>query len=663
MSGALSIDFETRSTLDLRRTGVYPYAEHETTEILCMAYAWDAGPTQLWVPGYSTNPQIGGTVLPVEVANHIVKGGEMRAWNAQFERIMWRDCLARLYPDVVVPTMEQWVCVAAEAAAMALPRHLGQCAEVLGADVQKDAAGHRLMLQMCKPRKIEKDGMIIWWEDEDRLNRLYAYCKQDVESEQATGKYLRRLSPKEREIYLLDQKINDRGVLLDVELKDAAEKVVKRETIRANVKMKELTNGEVTAVTKVADLTGWLLGQGLDIPNVKKSTVRDLLDGDEPVLTDSVRSVLLLRQEAGKSSNAKLAAMERARCSDDRVRGMLLYHGADTGRWAGRLVQPQNFPRGEVENPEQYIPDLLAGGYPGSQPPLVVVSALLRGMFRASPDCQIVSGDFSQIEARVLGWLAEQPYGDKEYERMGAAIYDLPLEEVTKGTTARQIGKNAVLGCGFQMGWEAFIAQVHEQTGIVLDEATARKAITTYRNRKSGIPALWRTVESAAMCAVRRPGEITNCALLGKVRYVVRGQFLWCILPSGRPLAYALPKIAERKTKYGPKIGLQFMGMNSYTRKWGVRHAYGGLLVENIVQAVARDLMADAMLRLEEAGYPLILTVHDEIVADVPDAVWDTSFTEGYAESTFQMIMETTPAWARGLDLKTDVWSGERYRK
>jgi DNA polymerase bacteriophage-type len=653
----LSIDFETRSTVDLTKTGVYRYAEDPTTDIVCMAYAFGDEDVRVWVPGDDR---------PAWFDAHVKAGGELRAHNAQFERIMWREILGPRY-GFPVPTLEQWHCTAAEAAAMALPRSLGQVSKVLNVDTPKDDAGHRLMRQMCKPRKIEEDGTTIWWEDAERMRRLIDYCKTDVLAERAVAKRVRRLSPREREVYLLDQRINDRGIRLDVPLIEAASAVVEQGLAEANRELRAATNGEVTSVTKVADLTRWLQEQGIAVEDVRKSTVRDLLS-DPADLPLAVEQALTLRQEAGKSSTAKLKTMLTAKCADDRVRGLLLYHGASTGRWSGKLIQPQNFPRGTVKDAEGYIPLILDGQDAAhwQDPPLAVVSSLLRGMLIASPGHRLIAGDFSQIEARILGWFADEPFRDLEYERMAAAIYRVPLERVTP--EMRHVGKGVVLGCGYQMWWPKYQAQMAEQSGIQLDDETAEAAVTTYRSMKPGIPTLWYSTEYAAMEAVKKPGEVQHCGVNGSVRYVVRGQFLWCILPSGRPLAYALPKVemvtrtfievdedGEEVKRTSRKLALTFMGVNSVTRKWGRTATYGGHLVENIVQATARDVMAEAMLRLEGAGYPAVLTVHDEVVCDVP---------EGHGSlDEFLMIMRKVPSWLPGCSLEAEGWAGERYRK
>lgn len=643
-----SVDFETRSTIDLRKTGVYPYAEHPTTDIWVMAYAIDDEPVRLWFPGME---------VPGELWVHVLMGEPLRAWNAQFERVIWRDLLTPRYgfPE---PDLDQWYCTAAEARAMSLPRSLGWAAEVLNLPEAKDDDGRSLMLQMTKPRKVEKDGTVTWWDDDDRLARLADYCRQDVVVERAIAKRIRRLGKDERRVYLADQILNDRGVRLDIDLIHATQRLVDRETEAANQRLAEITGDEVTAVTQVARIHGWVVDRGVEADNLQKATLRDLLDSEIP---SDVREVLTIRQEIGKTSAAKLTAMLNCECQDGYARGLHLYHGASTGRWSGQLIQPQNFPRGEVKDVERFIPDILAGRQIDHEKPVIVASSLLRSMLIASPGHRLIGGDFSQIEARVLGFFAGEPYGEHEYEKMGALIFGADAAEIIANHAAgryderRQIGKNTVLGCGYQMGAERYREQAWEQMGVWLDPELCERAVSTYRESKPGIPAFWNHIEYCAIRATQSPGEVVEVGTTG-IRYVVRGQFLWCILPSGRPLAYALPRVEMAETPWGsrqPK--LTYMGVCPYTRKWKRLGSYGGHLTENVVQAAARDLMADAIVRAEIHGYRPILTVHDEVVGDVPEG-------HGSVEE-FHDLLTQIPAWAEGCPVEAECWDGLRYRK
>jgi DNA polymerase len=666
MTTVISVDFETRSTVDLRKTGVYPYADHPNTGVWCMAYALDDRDPLLWVAGDE---------FPQDLQDAIHEGAELRAWNAQFERVMWERHMVPRHGWLSLD-VDRWYDTAAEAAAMALPRNLGHCAQVLGVSETKDEAGHNLMMRMSRPRKLTKN-KIIWWEDLERKQQLYEYCIQDVRTERAIAKALRRLDDRERAIYLLDQKINDRGVLVDVSLARAMRIVARMGLDEANDAVREATDGAVEKVTKVADLTKWLRdSEGLDIDNVRKDTVRDLLLGE---VSDPARRALEARADAGRSSVAKIESAMVSKCADNRIRGMLLYHGASTGRWSGKGFQPHNLPRGDVDNPEQYIDLLLRKDYAGldaHHPPLAIISSLLRGLLIAGEGRRLEVGDFSQIEARVLAWLAGQEdlveafaSGAPVYERMAEEVLGFETGTVTKAHPARQMGKAIVLGCGFGMGAEKFVTTARTIYGVDVSQwpegvepvtnaegeelPFSQHIINLYRRKNSNIVNFWYRLGDAALDAVARPGEVQ---VVRGCKLVVRGAYLWLVLPSRRPLAYTRPKIEDRRAPWGEmKPNVKVWGVNSMSRKWEARWLYGGLLTENVVQALARDIMADAMLRLEEAGYPTILTVHDEVVAE-------PRMGHGSPEEFIQ-IMSQTPTWADGCPIEVEGWTGRRYRK
>lgn len=686
----LQIDFETRSALDLRKTGVYPYARHPSTDVWCMAWAFDDEEPGLYVP--QEGRAEGGVLRFLE---HVEAGGEVRAFNAQFERVIWNEILVPRYGFPPL-TIEQTHCTAAEAAAMALPRGLGQAAQVLGLPTQKDDDGRRLILQMSKPRrprKGEPEDALLWWDDTERLEKLYDYCRQDVRTERAVAKVIRRLSPAERAVYCLDQRVNDRGVRVDLDLVRAARRVVDRGIAIGNTELHEITSGAVDAVTKIADLKRWFRENGLEVDSLSKDIVRDLLADEESQLDPVVQRALVIRRETGKSSTSKLEAFIHATCDDSRARGLYLYHGASPGRWTGKLIQSQNFPRPVIKDIERYIPGVLGGEYTlidMEQPPVMVVSDMLRSMFTASPGSILRAGDYAQIEARILAWIAEQEDllqlfadGGRVYEAMAAAIYGVPVESIDKDSPERRIGKNAILGAGYQMGADRFAEQVQEQTGIVLprgerdedgkllpgEEDLAARAIGAYRRKNARIKQFWGDINAAAIEAVMEPGEVVSVGRRESIKYIRKGQYLWCRLPGGRFLCYALPEMRkvlapwgrEKKERGEPVtatdfvVSLTYVGVDSMTKQWRRQPTYGGHLTENVVQAMARDLLAGAMLRLEMTGYPVVMHTHDEVVCDVPEGVG--------SQEEFLATMATRPQWAHDIPVKVEGWEGERYRK
>ena len=646
----ISIDFETRSTLNLRKTGVYPYAWHPDTDVWCMAFAVDDGPIRCWYPG---DPVPDVFKDPDAVT-------EYRAWNAEFERVIYGGILHRRYGFPRVP-LTKWFDTAAQAAALALPRGLGHAAQVLGLPEQKDDDGRRLMLQMAKPRRVEEDGTIVWWDVPEKVDRLVAYCIQDVQVERAIARKLPPLSDLERWVYIMDQRANTRGFAVDHDLVEACQEMVARDQKLAGEALYTLTDGYVASVTDVVGITTWVRDQGVEIPDLRKDTVRDLLA--EGGLPPRVVSVLEIRAASGKTSTAKLAAFQNAAGPDGRVRGTFLYHGASTGRWAGRLVQPQNFPRPEVRDPERYIDPILREVETGEDPS-VLVASLLRSMIVSGEGKILRAGDYSQIEARVVAWVANSTKlltlfseGGKVYEEMAAVIFGKPVEEIAKDSFERQIGKNSVLGCGFGMGAKRFQGQVKEQTGIDIPDTLAERTIEAYRTTNPEIPRFWKNVYDAAYAATLNPGVVMPMQDTGApILFYVRDKILWCRLPSGRKLAYSLPEIRDAETPWGEiRPTLTFCAVQGPARKWKRTTTYGGHLTENIVQAIARDCMAEAWLRLEIAGYPVIMTVHDELVTE-PDI--------GHgSQQEFETLLATRPKWAPDLPIVVEGWEGHRYRK
>jgi DNA polymerase bacteriophage-type len=330
----LHLDFETKSTYDIKKGGADAYARHESTDLLCVGYAFDEEPVVVAKGGQ----------VPARLLNHVKDGRTVVAHNAAFELAIWNYCATRRYgwPEL---KPEQVECTMTMAYAMAFPGSLANAATAVGLDAQKDASGHRIMLQLSQPRKVNEDGSVVWWDDAEKFERLYEYCKQDIEVERQLCKRLLKLSAKEREVWLLDQKINQRGVQVDLVAVRAAIELVKAEKKRLDEEMRRVTKNAVATCTATGQLTDWLRIKGLDVEGVAKADVAEWLDNDIP---EECRKALLLRQEAAKSSTAKLESMALRACSDGRIRGTTQYHGAATGRWAGRGIQVQNFPRNSL---------------------------------------------------------------------------------------------------------------------------------------------------------------------------------------------------------------------------------------------------------------------------------------------------------------------------
>lgn len=698
----LHLDLESRSACELRETNVYIYADDPTTDLWCAAWAFDNDEPQLWWPG---DP------CPDEIVEHVKSGGLIAAFNANFERIMWRAILTPRY-KWPLPRLQQFRCVMVKCLAMALPGKLDQAAPALGLEITKDAAGARVMMQLAKPRRPRKGEVpgLYWWNDPAKIERLGEYCRTDVRVEQAIDQRTLPLSKAEQDLWFLDCTINDAGVYVDAKLCHAAKRLVAGAENRLDKELQKLTDYAVNGVSATTQLTAWLRSKGLDIPGVAKDVVEGLLIRDD--LDDKVRRAVEIRQEGGKTSVAKIDAMLARRQADGRMRGNLQFHGAATGRWAGRGAQLQNLPRPSSEDDKQPMieaileskDDRLIEALYGNT--LAVVSDCIRGMITAAPGKDLVAADFSAIEGRVNAWLAgeretiaafeayDRGEGPDLYKVSAAAIYHKKPSDVTK--PERQVGKVAFLALGYQGGPGAFAKmakgyglEIASARSTVIQAATpeniekaqkgwkdrgARSGMSevrwmtaeliklAWRDRNQSVVRYWRDLEGAAIEAMNTPGRQVTAGATAKVDYKKVGSFLFCRLPSGRVLCYPYPALKQFKAPWTDdqgrpvmRDGLVYKGVNSVTRQWQEQHFYGGLADENVVQAVARDCMVVGMLAARDAGYDIVLTVHDEVVAEREKGKAD--------RAEFEALLTAGAPWMKGLPLAAEGWVDQRYRK
>ena len=646
MSDILNIDLETFSTCDLRKAGAAAYARHLSTGVSCLAYAFDNGPVQIWTPGQP---------FPQSIIEHVARGGEVHAWNALFEFNVWNNVLRQHgAPEL---TINQLHCSMARAAYWGLPMSLDNAGPAIGASFQKDKQGHALMLRMSKPRRFDASGQPVWWHNEDVVKRvaLEMYCMRDVETERDIASRLPPLPSDERKIWLMDARMNERGLLVDTALVRKFQTIIDAELKRLSGLMNNITSGTVPTVTNVSKLTQWLRLNGVSIEGLAKADMADLLI--DPSITGAPRSALLIRKEAAKTSTAKLNAMLNAVCPDNRVRGLVMHYGASrTGRWAGRLVQVQNLPRPlKGIDTDMVIDDVLAGADPETVqfthgPVLDAVSSCLRACFVAKPGHTFAVCDFSAIEARVIAWLA----GQQDILDVFASGEDVYLYTAAKiGSTDRQLGKVSVLGLGFGMGAAKFV-DAAKTYKISLTPERAGEVVSAWREANCAIVNIWGALDRAARNAIEHNKE-TQVGKL-KVR-MAKGKLTGSMvieLPSGRFLVYR-----NARLEYDGKgrKSITYDGINQYTRKWEAIRTYGGKLAENVTQAVARCLLADAMLRMEMNHLPIVASIHDEVVCEVPEAMGTSSFNQ------MKTIMSSGPAWADGLPLGGAGWVGRRYGK
>jgi DNA polymerase len=655
----VSVDFETCSTVNLKTTGVSRYARAKGTHILCLAYAFSQGPVELWLPG---DP------FPVELAEHIAKGGRLHAWNANFERQIWRYiCRPRLgWPTV---PDEQWACTMAQGMYAGLPAGLDDAATALGLVQRKDVEGHRLMLQLCQPRSTRPDGTPVWWSDDPdpaKLIRLAAYCMQDVVVERDIANQLPPLPESERQVWLLDQRMNDTGIAVDFNLVDRMQQVAAGAKRDLNAELRMLTKGFATGTNQIATIQTWLMRNGcpllLDMKRatLEAETTRLLsIDPHHPAA-----EVIRVRLDAARTSTAKLDAFQRATDEDGRLRCTLRYYGAGrTGRWSGAggtRAQLQNLPRptqGTKVAPA--LTHILAGCQDAHElaqygdSPLGVIASCLRGCFVASPGHVLVCADLAQIEARVIAWLAGQHDVLDVFHR-GEDIYTYTAGLI--GSNNRTLGKVIRLALAYGMGSIKFVATALGY-GVELGIAEAEAIVRAFRERSHAIRAFWYDLERAMMWAVNAlNGNSTYVrAGGGRIGFMAHADGVEMLLPAGRGLFYRNARI-EWDDNF-ERDSVVYDGLHQKTRQWGPIRTYGGKLAENATQAVARDVLAEHMLTLDGLGHRLLLTSHDEIIAEAPER-----------ESNFRLaemldVMARPIDWAPGLPVRAEGFVADRYRK
>lgn len=700
----LFIDFETCSAVDLRKRGLWVYSHDPSTRVLMLAFAFNDEPVGrlIFLSGFA-KPD--AAAARARIIGHVSAGRPVVAHNAPFELALWPRI-----PDPLLraaqPTPEQTVCTMARCYAMALPGALENAAAALGLRVTKDTEGRALMLRMCKPTngarlKDGRDKEPKWLHDAEKFTfmgrkisghdavlRLADYCEQDVLVEREIFKRTLPLSRYERKVWCMNYRVNERGVLFDQEAVAAALDIRDLVLEQLNAEMAEVTEGAVAACSNVGALKDWAADHGVIQESLAKAEI-EYLTGEDAfgearfALPEAVRKAFDLRREAGRATSvAKLAAIRERADPNGRVHGMFEYHGAGTGRFAGRGVQPHNFtrdlpPAAEVEEIFRHIKarnvDWIDMAY---GPPLTMISKLLRGFIVAGEGRTLIGGDYSNVEGRGVAWLAGEewkldafreadanPDDPDIYERSYAVTFGKPAATVTKDE--RQVGKVIELACGYQGGVGAFQTMA-KAYGVNVPDTVADDAKVRWRQAHPKIKQYWYDMQRAALTAARFPGEVFGAGAPGRVvKFKKAGSFLWMLLPSGRALCYPYPEI--RRNEYGDYLTYKTVPSaddfkrgrleddRTNTRQWARVSTYGGKLVENATQALCRDLLVDAMLRLEDAGYPVVLHVHDE-------AEEEGKFTETDRQRV-EEIMTRAPAWAAGFPLAAECWLAKRYCK
>lgn len=661
----LSIDLETYSELDIKKVGGYKYAEN--AEILLFAYAFDDDPVE--VVDFTA-----GEHLPLHVRKALFDSSILKtAFNAQFERTVISNYFtAENYmggdPTPIWLEPEDWFCTMVQSYTLGLPGSLDAVCKVfnLSGDKAKMTIGKQLIQYFCKPCKATKSNggrtRNLPEDAPEKWELFKEYCRRDVETERTIRLKMQKFTPNdfERKLWFLDQRINDRGVKMDMTLVNNA--------IKADADFKDDIMAKARKLSGIQNpnsreqVLDWIEEQeGCRPESLDKAAIKDLLNGD---LSSDVRTLLKCKQLLGKTSVKKYESMQRAICHDGRGHGLLQFYGASrTGRWAGRLVQLHNLPRNSMDDLDnaRYLlkndTELFESFYDNVPDTL---SQLIRTAFVAEDKYRFIVADFSAIEARVIAWLAGEKWRMDVFEKDGdiycssaSQMFHVPVEKHGVNRHLRQKGKIAELALGYQGGPGALIQMGALKGGLT--EGELPDIVQKWRKASPSIVKMWWDCEKYAIQAVK---ERARVSFRHGIQFAYESGILFIRLPSGRRIAYVRPRL-EREEKFD-KLGLTYEGSGQDSKKkggsgWIRQHTYGGKLVENIVQATARDCLAVAMMRLEAAGYKIIMHVHDEVILEMREGVG--SLSEACA------IMGQPIDWAKGLILKAEGYETQYYKK
>ncbi len=685
---SIHLDFETFSEADLRKVGAHKYAAHESTRILSLAYQTSKmHEPVLWVPG---DP------MPVAFKTSVSRKAIWEAFNAEFEMVIWDWVLHKKMGWGKCPHERQWRDVAAVSRYYALPGSLEKSAEALDSPFPKDDAGHRIMMKLSRPRKPSATNPDTCWTPESKpedFAMLYEYNLQDVRAEKWISDELGYLPKREQKIWELNIRLNRRGAPVDVELSRTILKIKDIHLEKCNEEIFRLSGGVISKTTQTARISQFC---GVT------TLARDYLEAAIPKVKSTLhRRILTLRLQGARSSTAKFDAILGAAMENACIRGMFLYHSASTGRFSGGIVQPHNLPRPKLSGKEIKVAlAVLKSGMslPGkynrlakSGDLMTIFASLIRSAICAYEDYVIAIMDFSSIEARVLAWLAGelgalQLYRDGEdsYVHMAAYVYSVPVEDVTKDQ--RALGKAIILGAGYSMSAKTFKATC-DSWGIDITDKLAEDAITAYRERHPKIKAFWYALNGACLEAIKtgRPQRLGN-VVCNTVTKPFRA--LVITLPNGKKLFYPYARIKRIQAPWDPRLtnktfyedgveyylakekyrtkydskkfiidSIFYKSMDAKTFRFIDTNTYGGKLVENVTQAVARELLCDALLEIDRHNIPIIMHVHDEVVCHVPESDGDRSI------ALMERAMSAPPKWAKTLPLAADGGLGLRYRK
>ena len=724
----LTIDFESRSPVDIKKCGAYVYWQNPRTEILMLAVKVDRGPSRLWIPPEFRKYKA-TEILDRDLLKYMDEADIVIAHNAGFERLGFQYGMRR-FGFKPIP-LEKIRCTMSQALMCGFPRNLEAAAKcIFDGEEEKDKVGHNLMKRMVKPRALTKkdamplleelvyrghlphnatwedvkslqakfvkdyarggyadeewlndafllDNFLVYRENEEDFRRLAEYARQDVHVSRRIYDTLPRIPESELKVYQWSETVNDRGVGVDREMIKAIRATLQKYSVRLMKRVAEITGGAVSSMKAPQAIRDWLLSRGIDIPSVRKDDVDYMLSLDLP---DDVREFLQIRKTLGRSSIAKYDALLSYSAFDGRFRGGFVWHAAGTGRFGGAGPQPQNFPRISSNNsavmeeahPTYADAQLLATGDLDLiemfwKDLTLLASDLLRTMLRAGEGKEFESADYSAVEARGLAWIAGEEAslegfrkGLDFYKVAASGIYHIPYEEVDGGGKGpqRQVGKTAVLACGYGGGYNAMLRFGADRMGIGEEEGNA--IVKAWRASNPNIVKLWYDLQKGSMKAMRFPGR--RVFVRPNVSFLKTGKFLTMKLPSGRNIFYPFPELRECEMPWVDDEGwpvkrLMVTAMTLTASKQWVRRPLSHVtLTENLVQGLCRDLLVNSGMNLDYVhNIPTVMHVHDEVVSEIDEGTGNLNKYEG--------IMAQLPDWAKGFPLKAEGWIDVHYRK
>lgn len=678
----LFLDFETFSEVDIKERGGMAYARDDSTVPICMSYGFEGGPVELWTPDKD---------LPAQVEDHVGEGRTVYAHNAAFDYRIWNyKCTEEFgWPEW---TLNQTVDTMALCQCYGLPGSLDKAGWALNVDFPK-MAGKTLIKRCCQPQPIKNGKKIVGYRnphptdarDAVHFTKLYKYGIRDTESMRAIVDKLprRKLIPIEHEIWKMTFHMNNEGLPCNpLEVRAIMERINEFLVVES-ARLRTITGRFLNSPYQYAKIKQFCKNKGFEIENCQGDYLEDLLDNPELTIPDIVRQVLTLQQILGKTSTAKFRAFNNymvpnleGPLDDWRVHDTFCYHGAGPGRWAGRGVQPQNFPRAKSEDPEGSIAKFM--NKEPIEDPIDLAKKLVRSIVKAPQGMKLIVSDYSSIENRILAWIAgDQATLDRfskgydQYCDMASARYNIPYAEIKAGHDAhiqrysnmRQMGKVIILGCGYGMGWETFKKTAWKQFRLLMTDDEAKLAVNTYRSTYHLVPTCWKQLQLAAIRAIRTGKRQTYGRITFGTSTVNGCNWLAMRLPSGKAIYYNSPSV---EFKHIPKFEhrdpvatVMNFGVNPYSKKWGKLALIPGRITENAVQGTAREVMAQGMLNVQKrtSHIKLIGTVHDEALGLIP-----APRATPLALEEFNKNLCDVP-WAKSCPITAAGFIDNRYRK